>query len=166
MSSQHMAAPGSLRGPEQPPTGLSPPPTQNSIHSLRKEPISTLHSPLHSRGNHISLGEPEAALHSPAWPAATRHRCGRAGLQLLFSPQNKAPCKDWVFCDHNPILWSSGGVSSYSIKRKTENSTKMAPNSNNVYFCSHYRSDNNRQWPSNHTLWFKYGLVLIARWVA
>ena len=91
MSSQHMAAPGSLRGPEQPPTGPSPPPTQNSIHSLRKEPISTLHSPLHSRGNHISLGEPEAALHSPAWPAATRHRCGRAGLQLLFSPQNKAP---------------------------------------------------------------------------
>lgn len=91
MSSQHMAAPGSLRGPAQPPAGPSPPPTQNSLHSLRKEPISTLHSPLHSRGNRISLGEPEAALHSPAWPAATGQRCGRAGLQLLFSPQNKAP---------------------------------------------------------------------------
>lgn len=83
-------------------------------------------------------------------------------LHTSFSPQTK-PVK-WlrILRDHNPILRSSGGVSSYSIKRKTENSTKMAPNSNNVYFCGHYRSDNNRQWPSNHTLWFKYGLVLIA----
>lgn len=51
-----MAAPGSLRGPARPPAGPSPPQLQNSRHSLRKEPISTLHSPLHSRGNHISLG--------------------------------------------------------------------------------------------------------------
>lgn len=49
------------------------------------------------------------------------------------------------FSDRNATPRNCGGVSSYSIKRKTENSTKMAPNSNNVYFCGHYRSDNNRQ---------------------
>lgn len=77
-----MAAPGSLQGPARPPAGPSPPRLQNSRRSLRKEPISTLHSPLHSRGNHISLGEPQAALHSTTWPAATRHRCGGAGAHL------------------------------------------------------------------------------------
>lgn len=77
-----MAAPGSLQGPARPPAGPSPPQLQNSRRSLRKEPISTLHSPLHSRGNHISLGEPQAALHSTTWPAATRHRCGGAGADL------------------------------------------------------------------------------------
>lgn len=60
-----MAAPGALRGPARPPAGPSPPRLQNSRRSLRKEPISTLHSPLHSRGNHISLGEPQAVTPQP-----------------------------------------------------------------------------------------------------
>lgn len=74
MSSQHMAAPGSLQGPAGPPRLCS-----NSSSSLRKEPISTLHSPLHSGGNHIFPGEPQAALPSTAWLAATGHRCQGAG---------------------------------------------------------------------------------------
>jgi hypothetical protein len=50
MGSQLMAAPGSLQGPARPPAGPSPPRLlSNGGCSLRKEPISTLHSPLHSR---------------------------------------------------------------------------------------------------------------------
>lgn len=64
-----MAAPGSLQGPARPPAGPARR-LQNSRHSLRKEPISTLHSLLHSRGNHI----PREAAGSALASLAARHR--------------------------------------------------------------------------------------------
>lgn len=95
MNSQHMAAPGSLQGPARPPVGRARPTSQQQRLLAQKRANFHAAQSASLKGNHISLGEPQAALHSPAWPTATGHRCGEATapppLRLLPGGLNPAP---------------------------------------------------------------------------
>lgn len=68
MSSQHMAAPSAPQGPARLPVA-QPADSATAAHSEKSQfPHCTVRF---TRGNHISLGEPQAAPPCPAWPAAT-----------------------------------------------------------------------------------------------
>lgn len=68
MSSQHMAAPSAPQGPARLPAAQP----AASATAARSEKSQFPHCTVRfTRGNHISLGEPQAAPPCPAWPAAT-----------------------------------------------------------------------------------------------
>lgn len=68
MSSQHMAAPSAPQGPARLPAAQ----LTDSATAARSEKSQFPHCTVRfTRGNHISLGEPQAAPPCPGWPAAT-----------------------------------------------------------------------------------------------
>lgn len=86
MSSQHMAAPGSLQGPARPPVGRAAPTSQQQPLLTQKRANFHAAQSASLKGNHISPGEPQAALHSPSLA-----HCHRAQMWRCYSSSSTGP---------------------------------------------------------------------------